>query len=178
MRGLLRIYNTSKFLFPKKKVCKAVVEESLKKGKQSLRGWSWLLQEPGCQQLLIPSFWSCLGGLLCTITLECWQLRWEMPCSLSEGGRCDSLQGCSPPTLRRNHQCWAPGSGLLRTDAVFPGWWHILRRDGSWAKRLELTQVRHEDDSGTEQPWPYASPLSKPAARHLRRGKEKSSGET
>lgn len=97
MRGLLRIHNTSKlFFFPQKQVCRAVVEDSLKKGEQSPEGEGLLAARTLLPEIINSLLLELSWGPLCTITSGMLATAEGEACFLSEGGGCDSSQGCSP----------------------------------------------------------------------------------
>lgn len=103
-------------------------EDSLKKGKQSPRGRSWLRQELCCQQLLIRSCWICPGGLPHNNarSQEGWQLWREKPApsQREEDGTSRKVPSSQLPLGRNSFGFWAQAA----EDAVFRGWWQILEK--------------------------------------------------
>lgn len=132
-------------LFPQKQVCKAVVEDSLKKGEQSPEGRSWLLQELCCQQLLIHFCLSCLGGLSHNNIRSVGSRKGRSPAPSRRGEGMTPHKVALLPALAlgRKHQ-GSRAQEQAAEDTVFLRWWQILEKGqkldqevGTYAKQAQ-----------------------------------------
>ena len=166
-------------MLAQKEVCKAVEEDSLKKGKQSPRGRGWLLQELRCQQLLIHSCRSCLGGLPRTITLGVLAAA-EGEAPLPLAGRKVRLLArllSSQPLLAVGREpriggARGPGNSLLRTQCS-RGRWQILEKGQKLGQETET--YANQAPGWIREGAAPASLFLYPGPGTSGRGKEKSS---